>query len=133
MLIDLAEHKDEGFISLKDVAERQGISKQYLEQIVSLLHSSNILRANRGKNGGYMLGVDPSSCTVGQVLRMTESSLVPVDCLEDDVNKCDRAGICRTLHMWMGLKKVIDDYLDNITLQDMIDRYMERGADNYVI
>jgi Rrf2 family protein len=133
MLLDLAEHKDEGFISLKDVAGRQGISKQYLEQIVSLLHSSNILRANRGKNGGYMLAVDPSNCTVGQVLRMTESSLVPVDCLEDDVNQCDRAGICMTLPMWMGLKKVIDDYLDNITLQDMIDRYRKRGADNYVI
>jgi Rrf2 family protein len=133
MLLDLAEHKDEGFISLKDVADRQGISKQYLEQIVSLLHSSNILRTNRGKNGGYMLAIEPSNCTVSQVLRMTESSLVPVDCLEDEVNQCERAEICMTLPMWMGLKKVIDDYLDNITLQDMIDRYRERGTDNYVI
>jgi Rrf2 family protein len=133
MLLDLAEHRDDGFISLKDIAERQSISKQYLEQIVSLLHTSNILRTNRGKKGGYMLAADPSGCTVGQVLRMTEGSLAPVDCLVDEVNQCERAGICKTLPMWKGLQRVIDDYLDNITLQDMIDHYRDRNADNYVI
>jgi Rrf2 family protein len=133
MLLDLAEHRDEGFISLKDIAERQNISKQYLEQIVSLLHTSNILRTNRGKKGGYMLAVDPSDCTVGKVLRMTEGDLVPVDCLVDGINQCERVEICKTLPMWIGLKKVIDNYLDNITLQDMMDQYQNRGANNYVI
>ena len=133
MLLDLAEHKDAGFISLKEIAERQSISKQYLEQIVSLLNTSHILRANRGKNGGYMLAIEPSSCTVGQVLRITEGSLVPVACLEGEVNQCSRAETCKTLPMWIGLNNVIADYLDNVTLQDMLDRYQEQGSNNYVI
>ncbi|MCL2003981.1 MAG: Rrf2 family transcriptional regulator [Oscillospiraceae bacterium] len=133
MLLDLAEHKNDGFISLKEIAERQNISKPYLEQIVSLLHTSNFLRANRGKQGGYMLTKAPAEVTVGQVLRSTEGSLVPVACLEDKQNLCDRAGACKTLPMWNGLYKVINDYLDGITLQDMLDRYNEHGADSYVI
>ena len=131
MLLDLAEHKGEGFISLKEIAERQNISKQYLEQIVSLLNTSNILRANRGKQGGYMLAKDPSTCTVGQVLRITEGNLAPVTCLEDEINQCDRAGFCKALPMWNGLNKVITDYLDNVTLQDMLDQ--EQNINNYVI
>jgi len=133
MLLDLAEHKDEGFIALKEIAERQNISKQYLEQIVSLLNTSDILRANRGKLGGYMLAKEPSRCTVGQVLRITEGSLAPVACLEDTINQCDRAGYCKTLPMWAGLNKVISNYLDSVTLQDMLDQYQEHGGDNYMI
>jgi len=133
MLLDLAEHRDDGFISLKEIAERQNISKQYLEQIVSLLNISNILRANRGKNGGYMLAVEPSECTVGQVLRITEGSLTPVVCLEDEINQCKRFEFCKTLPMWTGLKKVIADYLDSVTLADMLEQCLEQSADNYVI
>jgi Rrf2 family protein len=133
MLLDLAEHKDDGFISLKEIAERQNISKQYLEQIVSLLNTSDILRANRGKQGGYMLAKEPSRCTVGQILRITEGSLTPIACLENKINQCSRAGLCRTLSMWTGLNNVIAGYLDNVTLQDMLDQYQERSADNYII
>jgi Rrf2 family protein len=133
MLLDLAEHKDDGFISLKEIAERQNISKQYLEQIVSLLNTSDILRANRGKQGGYMLAKEPSRCTVGQILRITEGSLTPIACLENKINQCGRAGFCRTLSMWTGLNNVIAGYLDNVTLQDMLDQYQERSADNYTI
>ena len=130
MLLDLAEHKNEGFIALKEIAERQNISKQYLEQIVSLLNTSkNILRANRGKQGGYMLAKEPSQYTVGQVLRITEGSLAPVACLEDEVNQCDRAEFCKTLHMWEGLNRVIAQYLDSVTLQDMLELHPEPGAD----
>jgi Rrf2 family protein len=133
LLLDLAEHKADGYISLKEIAERQDISKQYLEQIVSLLNTSNILRANRGKNGGYMLAVEPSNCSVGQILRITEGSLVPVACLEDEINQCDRIETCKTLPMWMGLKKVIADYLDSVSLQDILEEYQEQSADHYVI
>ena len=133
MLLDLAEHKSDGFISLKEIAERQNISKQYLEQIVSLLNTSNILRANRGKQGGYMLAKEPSACTVAQILRITEGNLAPVACLENETNPCDRAPFCQTLPMWEGLNKAITDYLDNVTLQDMLDQYREQNADNYVI
>jgi len=132
MLLDLAEHTGGGFISLKEIAERQGISKQYLEQIVSLLNTSNILRTNRGKQGGYMLAKQPSECTVREILRITEGSLAPVTCLEEDVNMCDKASYCKTLPMWTGLQKVIDDYLGSITLQNLLEQCQE-GVDNWVI
>jgi len=121
MLLDLAEHREQGFIPLKDIAERQKISKQYLEQIVSIINSSGALRANRGKQGGYMLVKEPAAYTVGQILRITEGSLAPIACLEDKINQCERAKKCKTLPMWKGLNKVITDYLDGITLQDMLD------------
>ena len=121
MLLDLAEHKNEGFIALKDVAQRQGISKKYLEQLVPLLGSANILRANRGSQGGYMLAKAPDQCTVGQILRITEGGLCPVACLEDDPVQCERSAHCKTLPMWKGLQQVIDEYLDGITLQAILD------------
>jgi len=130
-LLDLAEHKNDGFVSLKEIAHRQSISKLYLEQLVSLLSTSNILRANRGKQGGYMLAKEPSQCTVGQILRLTEGNLMPVVCLENEVNQCERATFCKTLSMWTGLGKVINDYLDSVTLQDILDQ--KQSYDNYVI
>jgi len=129
MLLDLAEHKNNGFISLKEIAERQNISKQYLEQIVSLLNTSNILRTNRGKQGGYMLAKRPSEYTVKEILRITEGNLAPITCLEEEINQCDKAGYCKTLPMWTGLKKVINDYLESITLQDMLEQYEESAYD----
>jgi len=123
MLLDLAEHKNDGFISLKEVAERQEISKQYLEHIVSLLNTSDILRANRGKNGGYMLARDPSECTIGEILRITEGSLAPVACLDDKTNLCKRAAFCKTLPMWNGFYKIITEYFDGITLQDILNQH----------
>ena len=120
MLLNLAEHRNDGFISLKEIAENENISKQYLEQIVSLLNTSGILRSSRGKQGGYMLSKEPSQYTVGQILRITEGCLAPVACLEDEINQCERAKYCKTLSVWKGLDKVIIDYLDNITLQDIL-------------
>jgi len=131
MLLDLAEHKDEGFISLKDIAQRQDISKKYLEQLVPLLSGQDFLRTNRGYQGGYMLAHAPSQYTVGQILRVTEGGLCPVACLEDDPNQCHRSGECKTLPVWQGLQKVIDDYLDNITLQTILDN--SANADEYYI
>ncbi|MCL2107091.1 MAG: Rrf2 family transcriptional regulator [Oscillospiraceae bacterium] len=127
MLLDLAEHKDEGFIALKDIARRQGISKKYLEQLVPLLGSGDFLRANRGYQGGYMLARAPGQYTVGQVLRVTEGGLCPVACLENEPNQCGRSGYCKTLPMWQGLQKVIDEYLDGITLQMILDESTEAG------
>jgi Rrf2 family protein len=131
MLLDLAEHRG-GFVSLKEIADRQKISKQYLEQIVSLLNTSKILRTNRGKQGGYMLAKKPSDYTVREILRITEGNLAPVVCLEEDVNMCEKAVNCKTLPVWEGLNKVINDYLDGVTLQDMLEQAQE-GADNWVI
>ena len=133
MMVDLAEHREEGFIALKDIAERQGISKKYLEQIVPVFNQSNLLRANRGSQGGYMLAKDPSKCTVGEILRLTEGSLAPVACVDPEPMECDRMADCPMLPVWKGLSKVIDDYLDGITLQDIIDQKSEQEKYNYVI
>jgi Rrf2 family protein len=132
MFIDLSERRDEGFIALKDVSERQEISKKYLEQIVSLFGGTDLLRTNRGYRGGYMLAHDPREYTVGQILRITEGGLVPVACLDDDPVLCPRRDRCKTLPIWQGLGKVIADYLDGITLQDIIDSAAESGDVYYI-
>ena len=133
MLIDLAEHQNDGYIALKDIANRQNISKKYLEQIVPIFNKSNILKTNRGFQGGYRLARTPDKYTVGEILRLTEGSLVPVACLENDPNQCERSADCATLYVWQGLYKVINEYLDGITLQEILDRQRERDASDYVI
>jgi Rrf2 family protein len=133
MLLDLAEHKNSGFISLKDISQRQGISKKYLEQIVTLLSRPDILRTNRGNKGGYMLAKEPDKYTVGQILRITEGGLSPVSCLEDDPIQCDRWRDCKTLPVWQGLEKAINQYLDGITLQDILHDFKDIGVDEYYI
>lgn len=129
MLIELAMHQQEEFVSLKDISERQCISKKYLEQIVPMLNKSGILRTNRGNKGGYMLAKPASECTVGEVLRATEGSLAPVSCLDFEQNDCPRAEGCATLYVWQGLQKAVDDYLDSVTVQDIIDHAAESGND----
>lgn len=133
MLLDLAEHKDNGFIALKDISVRQNISKKYLEQIVPILNKTDVLQTNRGFQGGYKLAKTPDKYTVGEILRMTEGSLSPVTCLDQEPNQCDRSGECLTLPVWQGLSKVINEYLDGITLQDILDQQRERYANNYTI
>ena len=132
MLIDLAEHRNSGFVSLKDISERQGISKKYLEQLVSLLNRPDILRANRGNKGGYMLAKEPSQYTIGGILRITEGGLSPVSCLEDEINRCERNDFCKTLFIWAGLEKVINNYLDSITLQDIIEKHANYNGEYYI-
>lgn len=132
MLLDLAAHQSEGYIALKDIAERQKISKKYLEQIVPILNKSDVLKANRGYQGGYMLAKDPSQYTVGEILRLTEGSLAPVFCAECP-GDCKRSADCPTLPVWQGLYRAISEYLDGITLQDILDDSQKRSADNYVI
>ena len=121
MLIDLAEHKSHGFISLKDISQRQGISRKYLEQIVTLLSNPDILRSNRGNKGGYMLAKKPKQYIVGEILKITEGSLSPVSCLDDEKNRCERSKSCKTLPLWQGLEKAINNYLFSITIQDILD------------
>lgn len=129
MLVELARRKDDGYIALKDIAESQGISKKYLEQIVSILNKPEILKKNRGYQGGYMLAQPPQAYTVGDILRITEGGLAPVACLEQDKVTCERASYCDTLFVWEGLYKTIAEYLDGITLQDILDRKNSGGFD----
>ena len=120
MLLDLAEHEGDGYIALKEIAERQGISKKYLEQIVPVLNRAEVLQANRGFQGGYRLSKSPEQYTVGEILRLTEGSLAPVACLEEGAHPCDRAAQCRTLPVWNRLGQIMGDYLDSVTLRDLL-------------
>ncbi len=121
LLLDLAEHAGKGYVPLKDIAERQEISKKYLEQIVALLNVSGMLRTNRGYQGGYMLAKAPKEYTLGYILRITEGGLLPVACLENEPNQCPRSSRCKALNVWEGLNRVVSQYLDGITLQDLLD------------
>lgn len=133
LMIDLAEHKNEGVITLKDIAARQNISKKYLEQIIPLLNRSGFLITTRGFQGGYQLAREPSEYSVGDILRLTEGNLAPVACLECEPTNCDRAAQCVTLPVWKGLYKVITEYLDSISLQELLDRQIEMYSNDYMI
>ena len=125
MMIDLAEHQGEGFVALKDIAARQDISKKYLEQIIPILNRSDFLQANRGSQGGYRLSKAPKDYTVKDVLELTEGSLSPVACLDTTPVGCERSESCVTLPLWKGLAEVIENYLDSVTLQDLLERQTE--------
>lgn len=133
LMLDLAENQKDGYVALKDIAERQDISKKYLEQIVPMLNKAGVLRTTRGFQGGYMLAKTPDNYTVGDILRITEGSLAPVACLDCEPNTCDKCETCPTLPVWNGLYKTITDYLDSVTLQDIIDSDRARRTDEYYI
>ena len=122
-VIDLAQNQGEGYVSLKDVAKRQEISKKYLEQIIPLLNRSGILLTARGFQGGYRLAKPASEITAADILRETEGGLAPVACLSGKENTCPRQNGCITLPLWQGLYDVMFDYLEKITVQSLIDDY----------
>ncbi|MEE0109886.1 MAG: RrF2 family transcriptional regulator [Oscillospiraceae bacterium] len=120
VLTDLAAHREEGYLPMKDVANRQGISLGYLEKILPVLVKNGIVEGIQGKGGGYRLRREPEAYTLGQILRLTEGSLAPVACLECGSAPCDRAGDCPTLPVWTELDRRINDYLDSVTLADLV-------------
>ncbi len=130
VMVDLAEHQGDGRIPLKQIADRQGVSEKYLENILATLVRNNVLSGMRGKGGGYRLTKDSSEYTVGQILRLTEGSLAPVSCLNDTCEKCPRTQECPTVHMWSELDTLINSYLDGVTIEDL--KCSPRGLD-YVI
>jgi Rrf2 family protein len=133
MMLDLAEHRNDGFIALKDIAERQNISKKYLEQIVALLNRTDILLTNRGSQGGYQLAKPPEKCTVGDILRITEGSISPVADLETEQHQPDDVTINMEREVWRNLEKIIAQYLDNISLQDILEKFSDSAKYGYSI
>lgn len=121
MMVDIAEHQKDGYVTLKDVALRQGISKKYLEQIALHISQAGMLRAVRGYQGGYMLARPASEYNVLDILKVVEGSMVPVTCLEQQPNPCERCNVCKTLPIWRALQTLIDDYLGKITLDDVVE------------
>lgn len=121
VMIDLAQHNDGELISLKDIAERQGISMKYLELIVGTLNKGGMLISGRGKKGGYRLKYRPEEYSIGSILKLTEKTLAPVSCTELEKECCERAGQCITLPLWKKLDEMIGQYLDKVTLKDLMD------------
>ena len=131
VMVDIAENQRDGYIPLKEIAHRQDISEKYLEAIVKGLVKERYLTGLRGKSGGYRLTRAPEDYTVGAILRITEGSLAPVACLEQEHVDCPRMADCRTLPMWRKLNTMIQDFFDGITLADLMDT--DQVGTDYVI
>ncbi|MDD6660148.1 MAG: Rrf2 family transcriptional regulator [Lachnospiraceae bacterium] len=132
LMLDLATNCCGDPIRLKDVAKRQEISEKYLEQIISILNKAGFVRSIRGPQGGYVLTRRPEEYTVGMILRLTEGSLAPVECVENTAMPCDREEDCVTKLIWKKLNDAISGVVDNITLADLLDWQAARVND-YVI
>lgn len=130
VMIDLAEHMNGKYIPMKEIADRQDVSLKYLTKIMQALTKSGMLDGQHGKGGGYKLNRDPEEYRVGDILRLTEGTLAPVACIDETDCKCDRSFECRTRPMWNELDKLISEYLDGITIADLMEG---NTADNYVI
>lgn len=119
VMIDLAENSNGNYITLRDIATRQGISNKYLEQIISLLTKAKYLETARGNTGGYRLAREPKEYVIGDILRATEGELAPIYCLTEG-GECDRKKGCKTYSFWKGLDDVINEYIDSKTLEDLL-------------
>ncbi len=134
VMLDLALHNTGEFIKVKDIAKRQEISEKYLEQIISLLNKAGFVNSVRGANGGYRIAEDPGSITVGDILRLTEGSLSPVACVDEDPALCGRAESCETQEIWKKLSDAINNVVDGISIADLVDRHRENSSiGDYVI
>lgn len=131
MLVDIALHQKEGYLPLRDVAQRQDISEKYLESITKCLVRDGILQAVRGKGGGYRLALDAEQCGVRQVIEAVEGPLVPVSCMAPTAKPCPRMGDCSTHSLWGGLYETICQYLDRFSLADLATNVS--GGNDFVI
>ena len=120
VMIDLAEQHTQDRTPLKEIAERQNISQKYIEAIMTLLSKNGFVEAVHGKGGGYKLNKKPEEYKVGDILRLTEGSLSPVACLEKGAAECPRKSECRTLPLWTRLDDLVENYLDSVTLADLM-------------
>lgn len=132
LMIDIAVNSADKPVSIKEIAARQDISDKYLEQIISVLNSAGFVRSIRGAQGGYVLRKSPSEYTVGMILRLTEGSLAPVACVEEDAVYCDRQETCATVEVWRRLNDAINGVVDNITLADLLE-WQNNNQENYTI
>ena len=129
MMLEFAMHPQE-CTKISQVAQRQQISVKYLEQIVTVLCKAGYVKSMRGAQGGYRLSRDAADYTVGEILRLTEGSLSPVACLDDDINQCERASYCAALTVWKQLRDAINQVVDNVTLADLIEEQKKRPNDH---
>ncbi len=130
LMLDVALHSNGAAVPLRDVAQRQEISDKYLEQIVTQLSRSGLVRSVRGAGGGYLLTRDPAEYTVGEILRTLEGNLAPVSCADsDDVCRCARAEQCVTVEIWRDIQAAVSSVVDHVTLADLVERYHQKCPD----
>ena len=122
VLADLAEHSNGAYIPMKEIAERQELSLKYLEKLMPLLADRDLVEGMHGRGGGYRLTRAPASIRIGDVLRLTEGSLAPVQCLESGQSCCARSDECRTLPMWRRFNDLTNAFFDSVTLADLINQ-----------
>ncbi len=132
LMLDLALNNTGEYIKIKNISERQEISEKYLEQIVTILSRASYVKSVRGAQGGYKLARDPKDYTVGEILRLTEGSLSPVACLDDET-ECCKIDDCVTIEIWKRMDKAVSNVVDNITLLDLVDWQMEKVNNNFYI
>ncbi len=133
LMLDLALNNTGEYITIKSIAARQEISEKYLEQIISLLNRAGYVKSVRGSQGGYRLAKEPEEYTVGMILRLTEGSLAPVDCLDENSEECTRRSGCVTRDVWVELYLAITSVVDRITLQDLVDKHFNLAAYDFSI
>lgn len=126
LMLDLAMQEGDAPVRIKDIAERQAVSDKYLEQIIAGLNKAGYVKSIRGPQGGYKLAKEPSFYTVGMILRLTEGSLVPVACMEDEDNQCTRQECCATLELWKQLDDAIKGVVDTVTLAQLVEWQKEK-------
>lgn len=133
LMLDLAMYENDGYVKIKDIAKRQDLSDKYLEQIITILSRAGYVKSIRGASGGYKLAKLPSEYTVGMILRLTEGSLSPVACLDEEISDCTRYDNCATLEVWKQLSDAINNVVDNMTLADLLDIQTQKNQFNFVI
>ncbi len=120
VMVHLAQHSGEEYVPLKEIAEEEHMSQKYLESIMTVLSKAGFVDAVHGKGGGYRLNRHPGEYTIGAILKLTEGSLAAVSCTSQGPAACDRTECCHTKPMWDKLDKMIDDFFEGITLEDLI-------------
>ena len=120
VMVRFAQLGREEYIPLKEIAEKEGISQKYLESIMTALSKAGFVDAVHGKGGGYRLHRDPKDYTVGSILKLTEGSLNAVSCTSQGAAACSRTECCETKPMWDKLDKMIDEFFEGITLEDLL-------------
>ena len=133
LMLDLALNNTGEYITIKSIAARQEISEKYLEQIISMLNRAGYVKSVRGAQGGYRLAKDPSEYTVGMILRLTEGSMSPVDCIDEEQCDCSRSNGCVTKEVWKELYDAMCNVVDHITLQDLVNRQLQMTSSDYSI
>ncbi len=120
VMLCFAQRGSDEYVPLKEIAESEGISQKYLESIMTILSKAGFVDAVHGKGGGYRLNRKAEEYTVGSILKLTEGSLAPVSCTTQGAAACSRSTCCQTLPMWERLEKMIDEFFEGITLEDLL-------------